>query len=217
MRPNGILHSTSAPYHPATNGLAERAVQTFKTYLKKAPSMPLEDLISRFLLTYWITPHSTTGTSPAELLFSRRPRTRLDLVLPDVSGRVCANQQRQKQARDKHTKHRFFRSGDAVFVCDLPSKKDWLSGTICRSLGTRSYLIRLEDGRTVRRHVDHLIARTKTDSSQSKHNPSSVPEWTDLPDSHFLPARADPIPNRGLSLPPLRRSTRVSIPPNRYM
>ena len=105
--------------------------------------MPLEDLISRFLLTYRITPHSTTGTSPAELLFSRRPRTRLDLVLPDLSGRVRANQQRQKQARDKHTKHRFFRSGDAVFVCDLPSKKDWLSGTIFRSLGTRSYLIRL--------------------------------------------------------------------------
>ena len=217
MRLNGIRHSTSAPYHPATNGLAERAVQTFKTYLKKAPSMPLEDLISRFLLTYRITPHSTTGTSPAELLFSRRPRTRLDLVLPDVSGRVRANQQRQKQARDKHTKHRFFRSGDAVFVCDLPSKKDWLSGTICRSLGTRSYLIRLEDGRTVRRHVDHLIARTKTDPSQSKHNHSSVPEWTDLPDSHLLPARADPIPNRGPSPPPLRRSTRVSIPPNRYM
>ena len=119
---NGIRHSTSAPYHPVTNGLAERAVQTFKTYLKEAPSMALEDLISRFLLTYRITPHSTVGTSPAEFLFSCRPRTRLDLVLPDLSARVCANQQRQNQFCDQHTKHRFFRSGDAVFVCDLPSK-----------------------------------------------------------------------------------------------
>ena len=32
---NGIRHITSAPYHPATNGLAERAVQTLKSALKK--------------------------------------------------------------------------------------------------------------------------------------------------------------------------------------
>ena len=34
---NGIAHVVSSPYHPATNGLAEKAVQIFKNGLKKLP------------------------------------------------------------------------------------------------------------------------------------------------------------------------------------
>ena len=38
----GIKHLTEAPYHPATNGSAERLVQSFKQSLKKSklPSIP---------------------------------------------------------------------------------------------------------------------------------------------------------------------------------
>lgn len=37
IRRNGIRHVTSAPYHPALNGLAERVVQTLKSALNKDP------------------------------------------------------------------------------------------------------------------------------------------------------------------------------------
>ena len=82
---NGIKHVTTAPYHPASNGLAERAVQTLKIGLKKITSGALEDPLAQFLFQYCLTPHSTTGTSPAELLMGRKPRSILDLMKPNIA------------------------------------------------------------------------------------------------------------------------------------
>ena len=68
MQKNGIRQIKSPPYHPASNGLAERAVQTFKEGLKKSSKGDLETHLIQFLFQYRITPHSTTGITPAELL-----------------------------------------------------------------------------------------------------------------------------------------------------
>ena len=35
IKANGIKHVTSIPYHPASNGLAEKAIQTFKATIRK--------------------------------------------------------------------------------------------------------------------------------------------------------------------------------------
>ena len=56
---NGIKHLTTAPYHPASNGLSKRAVQTLKTRLKKMTVGNIEDKLARFLFQYRITPHTT--------------------------------------------------------------------------------------------------------------------------------------------------------------
>ena len=47
---NGIKHITSAPHHPASNGLAERAVQIMKSGLKKLV-LSIHDWLSYFLHT----------------------------------------------------------------------------------------------------------------------------------------------------------------------
>ena len=113
LQKNGIRHVKSAPHHPATNGLAERAVQTFKAAMKKASTdTPIETRVSRFLFHYRLTPHSTTGIPPAELLFGRRPRSHLDLLHPSLASHVQSKQEQQKQAHDGQRQQRKFKNGD---------------------------------------------------------------------------------------------------------
>lgn len=79
VQQNGILHTTSAPGHPSTNGLVQRYVQTFKTGMKKLASttMNIDDRLSLFLLQYRTTPNYTTGQCPADLFLHRHVCTRL--------------------------------------------------------------------------------------------------------------------------------------------
>ena len=98
---NGVVHVRVAPYHPSSNGLVERAVQTFKCGLLRTRRGTLGERLCRFLFMCRITPHATTGQSPAELLFSRRPRSQLDLAHPDTAKRVRSQQEKQIQGRSQ--------------------------------------------------------------------------------------------------------------------
>ena len=81
-------------------------MQTFKEHIKRSTQASLQSRISRFLLTYRNTQHSTTGVSPAELLLGRHPRTLFDLMLPDLSIQVQDKQANQKHHHDQHAQPR---------------------------------------------------------------------------------------------------------------
>ena len=85
---------------PASNGLAEHAVQIIKRGLKKVADGTMHTQLAKVLLTYRVTPQSTTGQAPAELLLGRRPHTCLDLFRPNTSDRVERKQQQQKFRHD---------------------------------------------------------------------------------------------------------------------
>lgn len=156
---NGIKHSTSAPYHPASNGLAERAVQIVKRGLKKERVGDMRSRLAKTLLTYRVTPQSTTGVSPSELLLGRRPRTRLDLLKPNLADRVEEKQNQQKVQHDAKAKSRVFSVGDAVYVKNHTPGRRWSAGRIERVTGPVSFEVKMEDGRIRRCHQDQIRQR----------------------------------------------------------
>ena len=217
---NGVKHITVAPYHPASNGMAERAVQVFKKGFNMFKSGSVATRLSRFLLSYRCLPHTTTGRSPAEMLMGRRLRTQLDSVHPDTASKVSEKQQKQKDYHDKHCASRSFESGDLVYISTR--SKDWIDGVIVDKTGPVSYTLELPDGRIIKRHVDHL--RKKLDNScveQSIPPPpepvTPIPERMPASTSPVTTARTPPIivQDSTPTTPDLRRSNRMIKPPQR--
>ena len=89
----GIVHLTGAPYHPATNGAAERLIQTFKRSLTKSETLPRVSL-QRFLVQYRRTP-LLCGYSPSELLNGRQIRTAIGVVIPSPAHQAQERQSKQ--------------------------------------------------------------------------------------------------------------------------
>ena len=67
---NSIRNVRITPYHPSSNVLAERAVQTFKLGLRKQLTSTLQTKLSHFLFHYRLTTNATTDVAPAELLLT---------------------------------------------------------------------------------------------------------------------------------------------------
>ena len=121
LKQNGIRHIKTAPCHPPSNGMAERAVQALKEGMKKMNGGSVETRVSQFLARYRITPQTSTGLSKAELLLQRKPRSRLDPVYPEIGRKVRQGQASQKLAHDWHAKEHSMQEGEAVYASNFRS------------------------------------------------------------------------------------------------
>ena len=72
---NGIRYISKAPYHPSSNGLVEKVVQTFKQGMKKQGKGSVETKLARFIISYRTSPQTTTGETPSQLRWGRNLRT----------------------------------------------------------------------------------------------------------------------------------------------
>lgn len=169
MKQNGVNHIRTPPYHPSSNGAAERCVQTVKQYLKsyKQSSMTIQHKIANFLFVYRNTPHSLTGRTPAELLLKRQPRTRMSLIKPSLAETVEKKQQAAKRAHDgKRSKIRQFSPGQQVLIRSFRGKDKWENGMILQVLGPVGYIVQIGD-RQKHVHLDHIIDGTSHQSDRS--------------------------------------------------
>ncbi|XP_055622556.1 uncharacterized protein K02A2.6-like [Toxorhynchites rutilus septentrionalis] len=97
----GILLINTVPYWPQMNGEVERQNRTILKRLQIAQELGQDWRIElqNFLLTYRAASHSTTGRSPAELLFGRKIRTKLPCITS------CSNDEEWRD-RDALTKEK---------------------------------------------------------------------------------------------------------------
>ncbi|XP_031355108.1 uncharacterized protein K02A2.6-like [Photinus pyralis] len=148
---NGIRHKLTAPYHPASNGQAERYVQMLKKGLRCMADEPgdLDLKLDRLLIQYRKAPNSTTGQSPAELMFGRQIRTKLDLMKRDLTTEMNENSSNEPVSRE-------FVSGDKVQIRSYRNLRvKWEFGTVFARCGLTHYDVEV-DGRPRKCHVNQM-------------------------------------------------------------
>ena len=89
----------------------------------------------------------------------------------------------------------------------------WLEGTLKSISGPSSFVVELEDGRSIRRHFDHILHRGEGQERRNQENENDISDnGTPLPPAIDVTNEGD---DEGYE-PNLRRSTRIRNHPNRY-
>ncbi|XP_062698942.1 uncharacterized protein K02A2.6-like [Aedes albopictus] len=160
---NGIEHLTTAPFHPQSNGQAERFVDTFKRAVKKIREGrgSMQEALDTFLLTYRSTPNRALPDqkSASEVMFGRKIRTCLELLRPPPVRTPVPTSNDSKKPRSFHR-------DDPVYA-KLHVRNDWkwVPGKIVEKIGDVMYNVWVENRRMLRSHINQLRSRMATDST----------------------------------------------------
>lgn len=223
---------TSSPHYPKSNGLAEKSVSIAKNMLRRAYECNTDVYVS--LMEYRNTPLKDIGLSPAQLMLSRRIKTKIPCVDSqlkpknfdvNVKAKLTAKRSNCKSWYDKNCKPLpNLEPNESVLV---QKGKTWEPGQIVRSYITpRSFIVKQNDGREVRRNRIHLRKSLnenptfvnpellhnpiKQPETQTQHRPTPTPETQvhNQTQSDFSPNHA---PSFGTIQP-----TPTSLPTSRY-
>ena len=130
--------------------------------------------------------------------------------------------------RAQNRRMREFSNGQEVFIRNFGVGSRWISGVIVNSSGPLTWLIKLEDGKTITRHADHIrnwYIQNNDETFQEfekieiDDNPQ-LPGSTVMPNQSNYPQTTEPTeptqdhdnsnsPSEEVSETPLRRSSRI--------
>ncbi|XP_049800180.1 uncharacterized protein K02A2.6-like [Schistocerca nitens] len=187
---NGIRHVLTPPFHPQSNGAAERFVRTFKDHMDRLRAThSRQQALITFLSSYRTTPRD--GPSPAELLHGRRHRTLLRLLHPP--DRPAASEHRTR-----------FQCNDAVFFRVYHGRRRWERGTVISVQGRGFYTVQGATG-VHRRHQNQLRRAGRPDSAARSLS-------TDLVRGGFQPRLPTSLPPPGQQQQPSPLPRRQPVP-----
>ena len=242
---NKILHLTSPPYHPPSNGPAENSCKQTKMLLKKNLEGSIKTRLSQALFHQRTKPHSITKIPPCLALNGRKYITLRDRINPQFVPSIS------KEKLEKSIKS--FDVGENVLVLNsLPGPK-WFRGVIMEKLGKNIYNVKVFDFDSIWcRHANQLrstnavepadlldidVEIPQTNVSQAGNLPPSTVVAMPPPANCMLPvagsnpvvtpadnlqvtnqqiARQSATENNGSETVVLRRSARTIHPPSRY-
>jgi transposase InsO family protein len=226
---NGIKHVTTAPFHPQSNGEAEKFVAVLKSGLKKLEGEGnIDHILRKFLMCYRYTPTRALGDkSPFQLMTGRVMRMKLDLTKPTTNQVTSQETAAERQFNSHHgAKWREFQVGEEVFVKIFTDNKwKWTPATVNERLGAVNYNVLAEAPsglRRVKSHVNQMKRRYNVVENSNalldefdlefpaarEVEPLIVPEATDEDDDEvfededvFEDAESEEIPAAGIPIP----------------
>ena len=217
----GIQHISSSPRYPRSNGLAERAVQTAKKIISRCQASRTP--VDVALMEHRNTPFSENMPSPSELALGRKLRTpfphkKSELTLrgyprEEIEKKYDAYKKKQKDYFDRGTRPlAALKCGSSVWI-----KEDnkWAKGKVIEVLGNfpRSYVLRKQNGLTIRRNQQDLRPRMNEDYGGADSQSELFPEDEQRRDQN---SRFQHVPNVEESSNCCSRYGRKIMAPRRY-
>ena len=212
MKKWDVIHQTSSPRYPQSNGEAERAVRTVKELMKKNSNMDVA------LCAYRDSP-LTNGYSPAQLLFGRGLNS-MGFINPckiDMRRlQETENQYRTTQASNFNSRHRVasrqnIEVGEPVMVRD-PNQT--VSFGRVEATNGREVAVRKDNGNLMRRNRKY-VTRT-VDKNKRECEPKDSQQLSNQSNEQSDKQKSVPSPNHYISNSPIvernRVNTNVSVP-----
>lgn len=227
-------HRTSSPKYPQSNGMAESAVKTAKSLIKKALASNSDPYLA--ILDCRNTPSQDMELSPVQRSLGRRTRTLLPMTAELLMPSGIDVSLEKKKRRLKNLKSAWYydkaakdltplSDGDVVRIQPTSlGDKVWKRGTIHKRLDERSYEVET-DLEIIGRNRQHLRKTSEQNPSDDLHlhdNNMSVESVT--PTTHVLINESDQdncVQDRVMETPlcqNTRQSTRATrgVLPARY-